>query len=63
MEEFGGGGTHEEQLVRRVAVVPRVEDAVVAEQRVEPEAELGMSLDPATKSGVRTFHDVCLELT
>jgi len=38
--------TDKEKLVRGVAIVSRVKDAVVAHESLEVEPELGMTLDP-----------------
>lgn len=39
--------THKEKLVRRIAIVSRVKDAVMAHKSLEIESILGMTLDPA----------------
>jgi hypothetical protein len=39
--------THKEKLVRRISIVSRVKDAIVAHKSLEIEPILGMTLDPA----------------
>ena len=40
-------GSHEEKLIGGVAIVSRVEDAIVAHEGLEIEPVLGMALNPA----------------